>query len=293
MRKSNNGHRLLVEEKEQILTLFKSGLSSYKISKIIGFDPVTVKNYLIKYKLYEPRKHRKYICNHKYFNTIDTEDKAYWFGFIAADGCIKKGHTLSIYLQSTDKQHLILLLNYLNANYPIRDEKKIVKNKIYFSAGFSVHSYKLVQNLIAKGITERKSLTLKYPKIDSCLMRHFIRGYFDGDGCFWCSNKDTTHGYPKCSYSFTGSPFFIPDLQKEIAKNCGLKENIYIGIRNGKSKNFGYSGKKNCNIIYHYLYDNASVFLARKKKKAESFLSQNWAISPRIQKSQGLEPKVI
>lgn len=34
------------------------------------------------------RSRYKYSFNASYFNTIDTPEKAYWLGFIAADGCI-------------------------------------------------------------------------------------------------------------------------------------------------------------------------------------------------------------
>ena len=33
---------------------------------------------------------RKYNVNHDFFESINTEERAYWLGFISADGCISE-----------------------------------------------------------------------------------------------------------------------------------------------------------------------------------------------------------
>ncbi len=42
----------------------------------------------------------------------------------------------------------------------------------------------MCNDLIGHGATIRKSLTLTFPThLDEKLIKHFLRGYFDGDGC--------------------------------------------------------------------------------------------------------------
>lgn len=56
-------------------------------------------------------KKSKYTYNSNYFNVIDTPEKAYWLGFIAADGCVSinsktNSGELTIKLQISDNDHL-------------------------------------------------------------------------------------------------------------------------------------------------------------------------------------------
>lgn len=51
----------------------------------------------------------KRLVNHRYFEFIDTPDKAYWFGFLAADGYAKhqgRNYRVIINLKEIDIQHL-------------------------------------------------------------------------------------------------------------------------------------------------------------------------------------------
>ena len=60
------------------------------------------------------RYRRKYALNEAFFEIIDSEEKAYWLGFIAADGCVYR-RTLSINLNIKDKAHLEKLIAILNS----------------------------------------------------------------------------------------------------------------------------------------------------------------------------------
>jgi len=72
--------------------------------------------------------------------------------------------------------------------------KDIYKNSVKLNCKIFERSRVCVSNkhfwntLNDLGCTPRKSLTLKFPDINifksKDLIRHFIRGYFDGDGCF-------------------------------------------------------------------------------------------------------------
>lgn len=73
------------------MELYNSGLSTVKIGKMFGKHYSTVRNILINngVKLRSNKiNSRKYTINENYFKNIDTEEKAYWLGFIYADGYI-------------------------------------------------------------------------------------------------------------------------------------------------------------------------------------------------------------
>jgi len=131
---------------------------------------------------------RKFYCNSAYFKEIDTEDKAYWLGFIAADGYISKtkykNDVLGISLAVKDYSHLEKFKKSISYTGDIKE---------YISSGYAKSKYSriairdsnVVNDLLSHGIKYNKSLTLDFDSIlvPDFLMNHFIRGYFDGDGC--------------------------------------------------------------------------------------------------------------
>src|SRR5699024_9205607 len=129
---------------------------------------------------------QKYKINHNFFDEIDTEEKAYWLGFLYADGCVREDRgCFRLGLQARDVRHLEKFRESLDSNHTIKETNKVTNEKIYYGNYIFIHSKKLVKNLVEKGCFENKSLTLKFPSYDIVpkhLIYHFIRGYFDGDG---------------------------------------------------------------------------------------------------------------
>src|SRR4051812_9808472 len=120
---------------------------------------------------------RKHFFNESYFNSIDTEDKAYWLGFIAADGNVQftaKNKCLSIGLKFSDKTHLEKFALCLNYNGPISTNRTIAKITLY--------SAQLTKDLATHGILPRKSFNVKPWSGSPYLLKHYWRGVFDGDG---------------------------------------------------------------------------------------------------------------
>jgi hypothetical protein len=110
---------------------------------------------------------------------------------------------------------------------------------------------------------------LKFPKLRKDLIRHFIRGYFDGDGCISQSGK-----YPM--FSIVSTKNFLTSIQNILVKNLGLSKTKFM-IRHPKNGNnirtLMYGSYGNCIPIYHYLYDDASIFLKRKRDKFKILIS--------------------
>ena len=202
--------------------------------------------------------------NKNMFKIIDTEEKAYWLGFLYADGYVNpKNYQIEIALQENDLSHLEKLKKFLNINLKItlrelklKNNKKY-KNKIYKSARLSFASKILFNDLINLGCTTAKSLTLTFPNDDIVppdLKRHFMRGYIDGDG--FLVNTEKTY-----CFGFTSTEEFIHMACQ------------YFNLRQYKldprGKAFSWrSGHKT--LVKQYLklfYDNSHIYLDRKYKK--------------------------
>lgn len=182
-------YRFFSEEEKQYILYNYNKISTKEIADYIG---VTVKkvnafawhNGVLKNKKY-------YIVNEKYFDKIDDEHKAYWLGFLYADGSIVeqrnnsnniKSLTLSLELKTGDKLHIEKFNKDLQSDYLITDR---LTNDNHLSSKVSISNTKLCRSLINKGCVPRKSLILTFPNEDILpknLINHFIRGYFDGDG---------------------------------------------------------------------------------------------------------------
>lgn len=209
---------------------------------------------------------RRYKVNHNYFDNIDTEEKAYWLGFLYADGYIRErdsGNSLEMKLSVKDKHHLELFRKNIESNHVIVDGYNNVKYKGGISrshmSSLAIYSKQLVKSIKSQGFHSRKTFTIENPKIDNCLVHHFIRGYFDGDGSFRFIEKQTNESSIACA-SENFRKFIIDELSKSE-----IKTNYYGGI------SIFIQNKKENKKFYNYIYKNATIYLERKKEIYERF----------------------
>ena len=73
----------------------------------------------------------KYYRNSNIFEKIDTEEKAYWLGFLYADGYVdpERGEII-LGLAEKYKEHINKFINFLETNAPYKD-KINNQNKLY------------------------------------------------------------------------------------------------------------------------------------------------------------------
>ena len=100
-------------------------------------------------------------------------------------------------------------------------------------------------------------------------MRHFIRGYFDGDGCFSVIKRNDRKNPNSKTYQFniTGMENPLRKIQEHLIKNTGVVDN---GLKHRKSTiavTIHYSGRNVCKRILDYLYQDATIYLQRKYNK--------------------------
>lgn len=233
----------------------KYGVSSQAIYQLLKKRNVPIKS--------STKSKRKYDIYDDYFENIDTEDKAYFLGLMYADGYnnTDKGEA-SITLQSGDTKILDVFREKLKTNKPLRIDRTYHK--------LALENKKISKDLARHGCVQAKTFKLKFPKLKKELVRHFIRGYFDGDGCITQSGK-----YPM--FNIVSTKSFVTSIQNIFIEELGLSK-TKLSIRHPENKNnirtLMYGSFGNCVPIYHYLYDNSSIFLKRKKDKFENLLNE-------------------
>lgn len=194
--------------------------------------------------------------NEDYFNIVDDEHKAYWIGFIYADGNLTKNR-LRIEVQSRDVEIINNIKSDLGSTNKIIASKNEKKNN--FAIGFC--SNKMAKDLNKYGVIENKTFKLKNtPNIPHHLIRHFIRGYFDGDGTVYINSKQNS-----LRIGFYGTKDFLTSIQNHFHKELGTSLNS-IYEKSGCWL-LSYAKQSDIKKIYDYLYADAELFLQRKKLK--------------------------
>lgn len=103
-------------------------ISITKCAKKHGIHRETLAKYLKSLDVHKDRRH--YDIDENFFEEINTEEKAYWLGFILADGCLKKNsNQLSINLSIKDFNHLEKFKKNLKSDKPITTEDVEIKKK--------------------------------------------------------------------------------------------------------------------------------------------------------------------
>lgn len=217
-------------------------------------------------------KYGKYYVNQDYFKKIDNEFKAYWLGFLYADGCNrikrknnKTEYVLALTLASVDKTHINKFLNSLQSDSIIRDYDVFLNDKTFKSSNIGICNKQICEDLNILGCTPNKSLSLSFPskqQLPEEFIRDFIRGYFDGDGSIHINLKKR-----KVSLSFVGTQDFLLSIQKIINNELGINFMALQQQKGNKSYQFAYGGIYDCSLIYNYLYNDCNIYLDRKLEK--------------------------
>ena len=234
---------------------------------------------------------REYQIDENFFEIINTEEKAYILGFFYADGanCELNGELIGISFTQLEQDVDILekIKTAMKADYNFYSCVQKTNGKVKYK--FSINSKKLSERLSELGASPRKSLTLKFPNKDifksEDLIRHFIRGYFDGDGCIWDGKPKRVEikNYRKpgetriklihnVKFTFTGCYDFINTLQDYLVEKLDFKKTKLNFSKAKETKHvctMEYSGRNQIKKLYDFMYKDATIFGIRKRLKFE------------------------
>lgn len=152
-------------------------------------------------------------------------------------------------------------LAQMGSNAPISFSKRRgVAGALY---SFSIRNVAVCDDLLKIGLTPRKSLTMAFPCMPENMIRHFIRGCWDGDGSIYleggCSHKP-------CASFVSGSEDFIVQLLGHLV-DLGMPHRVIYKTMRSKNPSYyiRWTGDA-CANLFKLIYDGVdeSIYLKRK-----------------------------
>ena len=215
---------------------------------------------------------RMYKVNHQFFDEINTEEKAYILGFLYADGTNQEHKNGGKYVSFTqleqDKDILEKINISMGSNYPLYESIQESNGKLKYK--LSINSQQLSNTVSRLGAVPNKSLILKFPDTSifksKDLIRHFIRGYFDGDG--------SVSGDKQKQFCLVGTIDFLLPLQQILIEELGFSETKLEQRHKDRDNNIRslrYCGVIQCITFRDWLYKDTTIYLERKKKIFDSY----------------------
>lgn len=233
-------------------------LTIAQCAKKYGIHRQTLSRKLKELDMYEDR--RKYKFDENFFESINCEEKAYWLGFLLADGCLKsQSNKVNIRISCKDIKHLVKFRNDINSNHPIHTEKTVIGSKGYDICSIGVESSKIYNDLLSLKLMPHKSTNeICYENIRVDLIPHYIRGIYDGDGWLSKNSNCTELGF---GMSYEALEF----IKRSFERYAFVKEykiRPYKGI-------FRYRITSKMEVIkaLKYMYINSTVSLDRKYER--------------------------
>lgn len=280
---------ILDQEKEQIIDMYKNGMSITQIGEKLKIYHKLVSKVLEENNIQRVNNNKRiYKLNEHYFDKIDSPNKAYILGFFYADGCnmIDKC-TVAMSLEETDKEILEKIrlemesereLEFINqskrkdknTNYKYKDMWRLLL--------FSSHLCHVLNNL---GMVPNKSLQLEFPEwLDKKLYSHFIRGYFDGDGSLCIYQKNNGKYQPLLSITSTDN--FCQKCLEIMRNKLNIGGGIYdASSHNNITKVLSISGFVQLEKILNWLYKDAELYMKRKHDiYIKQFMSAKYINNP-------------
>lgn len=269
---------------EVISLYFDQKLSATEIAKLFNCNRTTIERW-IKKSNHQLRDNshckQKYPINENIFDIIDTEEKAYWLGFLYADGNVSKTNRTRLSLAKEDIEIVKKFSNFIFGQERVKIYER-PENKISFQdlVYVDVCNKHIAQTLTKLGCPPKKTFILTFPSwLDENLWNHFIRGYFDGDGCL-SNYKEKQRGrgkytkdifvseHKRAHFSILSTKEFLTSV-RSIFSELNINSSMSKRHKERKNNNFNLtvSGNRQIQRLMDWLYLDATIFLERKHSK--------------------------
>lgn len=243
--------------------------SAGTIADILRSNDVKIKNYCEASKIYT--------IDEEYFDEINIPNKAYILGFLYADGCrVKNCNGIRMNLQERDKHILDEINNEIKSNRPLRfiDYSHDPSRQNQYL--LSIDNKHMAESLYKWGIVPCKEFILEFPSwMDYDLIRHFIRGYLDGDGSISKNPKEKR-------MNFTGTKMMMEGIKEYLEKQLNVHSFMYSPHHKDTiTRTLGIAGGNQVKKVLDHLYEDAEMYLHRKYE-----IYENLYVKPFINNSQ-------
>ncbi|HEY4515250.1 MAG TPA: LAGLIDADG family homing endonuclease [Candidatus Paceibacterota bacterium] len=197
-------------------------------------------------------------------------EMSYVLGLFAADGTMIANSRGAYFIEFhlTDREVLLKIKKVLKADHKISMRNRHNPNH-KMGYRLQIGSKEMFEDLTNLGFVPNKSLVLKMPSIPTRYIKHFVRGYFDGDGCVYF-RQHYAKDRGKMKWSFTsrftcGSKVFLQDLWRMLGNHV-KKGSLYV-----KSKNSGYElvfSHLDSLALFKFMYNNldTDLYMVRKHR---------------------------
>lgn len=209
------------------------------------------------------------------FKGVDSENTAYWLGFLAADGSVREDkNQLILGLSRQDRTHVEKFKQFVESDADIKDRDMLcsTNGKYYPSSLICVSSKQLINDLSQYGIVSDKSHKninfLQY--IPEQYKMHFILGYFDGDGYYIFSEESHGFGWCGCKDNINA----ITDYTKQYLQ---LTTNAKCSVYKKSPTTYAFTDPKmsDIKIFCEFYLNQVNIvdLLERKVQKARQLLN--------------------
>ena len=197
------------------------------------------------------------------FETIDTEEKAYWLGFLYADGSVgSTDNRIELGLAEKDLRHIEKFRDFIG-----------IQNKISYRAStksyrYAFRSISCKADLIKQGCVPKKSLILNFPteyQVPKNFVKDFIRGYFDGDG--WFTNTENCF-----QAGIIGTEDFIKGFLNTVELENKNNKKIFTVHREDGVKRYVFGAYEDVLNFLNWIYKDATIYLDRKYECYKDFI---------------------
>ena len=290
----SNYHQLYISEQRSLRKFAKTNKISYD-SLYNGFHRLGL------YIIPQSVTRRKYLIDENYFDNIDTAEKAYFLGLLYADGSNQpRINRVELSLNQRDKDIIIKLSKKIQ--YGENSVRYYSRNGGYGKcdiAQLTLINNHLSSRLAELGCGPRKTFKITFPEwLEYNLIRHFTRGYFDGDGCLVIYerriNKNKTKSgkgslYKSAEFNIVATKMFIDGLSKKLdLMNIPFSVSTRHKEKNTNTRTLRVHGNLNIRKICDWLYKDSSVHLNRKflKYKELCEITKNYPYRSNYAKSK-------
>lgn len=241
-------------------------------AKKYGINKKTLTRYLKDKGIEIKQNYGAKALNFEIFDQIDSEEKAYWLGFLYADGYIAaNSNQIGLSLSIKDINHLQKYKKFIGWGGDIKiqethqfgSKSHLNKNGELLQVARVIVTNQHMHNSLNKlGCVPNKSLILVFPSNEQIPEEYklaFIRGYFDGDGTLGLYKHSVKNPKLEESLMFVGTKPFLEGIQKYLGQGYLIQKSNC----NELTYRLSYSTKKAFTAA-KLMYENANIYLDRK-----------------------------